>query len=129
MHDTISYNQWLEQHNLLTRVRNFPKSQRQVSLSDEAYEGLLKLAETFTTDDGNTRSSAISRMLESLGLNQLTINKPVELSLNNITTIECYAAGEDDAKEGREPNFQLIFGEMPREFQEAYRRGYLEHKK
>ena len=93
----ISYNIWLSQHNLLTKFPIFKKSQRNISLSNEAYEGLEQLAEIFTsgTEDGK---HSISKMLEALGLNQLTINKPVELELNNTTTIECYEAGIEDAQ-------------------------------
>lgn len=130
MSKALQYDEWLRQNNYPIRGRNFERHTKPFTISQEAYEGLAFLAKNLVPAKFSSlnNTSNISKLLELLGQHQLTIQQIQSLDFEGTTTQECYEAGVEDAKEGRQADFRLIYPNHPREFEEAYRRGYLEGK-
>ena len=125
----ISFNDWKQDHMDPPAHQKFPCAENRVSLalSNECLEGLNKLTTLFNCES-TSQNKSITKLLELIGLNCLYVTLLPNLSLEGRTSHEAYNDGKQDAIEKREYNFQLLYKGFPREFEEAYRRGYLEMK-
>lgn len=129
MSDVINFTDWQESHKLVISHQKFPTSheRRSLRISDEALEGLLKLADFFNCEGSEQKK--LNALFEMLGLNTLQVIVPQEYKHpDGYTTKDCEEEGRQDAREKREYNFKLLFPTAPREFEEAYRRGFLQLK-
>lgn len=125
------FTNWQQDNNLVPSYQRFPRTDKRhnLNISAEAYEGLLKLTEVFNCPGSNRKK--IDNLLEMIGLNALHVTEPkysFKIDSVNINSNICYEDGKQDAREGREYNFQLLYPEEDRIYEEAYRRGYLQIK-
>jgi len=132
------YQVWRQSQGLSRATPKYPKRSRPFFVSDQAFEGLHKLAEQFGLMHG-TKPSA-SGLVEAVGLHTIIVYKEDESDSNSnygsaayidtdgLTVAQCFELGKEDYIEKRPMAFStsaLAGGKKrSRVFVEAYVKGY-----
>lgn len=126
------YQAWREANGMSRATTKYPKSSRPFFISQQAFDGLSKLAEQFGIIRGAKPSA--SALLEKIGLQEIFIQVPeVEddigyMDVDGLTPKQCYELGVEDRKAKRPMAFStsaLAGGrKRSRTFIKAYADGY-----
>jgi len=130
------YQVWRQAQGLARATPKYPKRSRPFFVSDNAFEGLHRLAEQFGLMHG-TKPSA-SGLVEAIGLNTILVYQEEEtdsgygsaayVDTDGLTVSQCFELGKEDYIEKRPMAFStsaLAGGrKRSRVFVEAYVKGY-----
>lgn len=126
------YQTWREVQGLSRAAPKYPKRSRPFFISDQAFDGLYKIAERFDIRHGKNASA--SGVIEQIGLNMLIVYKDEEATTeayvdsDGLTVEDCYELGKQDyiAKKPMAFGTSALAGTKKRSriFVEAYAKGY-----